>query len=160
MDESSIYKYRLLTEGIATSGQPSEDELVYISNAGYEIVINLGLQNADYAVKIESSFFKRKGIRYIHIPVIFENPKEKDLMAFINVLDKYKDCKVFIHCAANKRVSVFIALYRILSLGWSIDKAIKDLNTVWLPNKIWRSFIEQHLASSLKCDVKKRGDLF
>jgi len=148
MNESSIYKYKLLTEGIATSGQPTEDELIYISNAGYSVVINLGLHNAEYSVKNESLFFKTKNIKYIHIPVIFDEPKQIELMAFIKTLDSYKDSKIFVHCAANKRVSVFIALYRIISLGWPADKAIKELKKVWLPNEIWQSFIDQQLTSS------------
>jgi len=148
MDESSIYKYKLLTEGIATSGQPTEDELGYIYNAGYTVVINLGLHNAEYSVDNEASFFKSKNVKYVHIPVIFDEPKQTELMSFINTLDLYKDSKLFIHCAANKRVSVFVALYRIISLGWPADIAIKELKTVWLPNKIWQSFIEQQLTSS------------
>ena len=147
MDESTIYKYKLLTENIATSGQPKKDELRLISNAGYSVVINLGLHNEEYSVISEPIFFKEKGIKYIHIPVLFNEPKQKDLTAFIKALDSHKTDKVFIHCAANKRVSVFIALYRILSLGWSADKAIKELKTVWLPNTIWQSFIEQQLTS-------------
>jgi protein tyrosine phosphatase (PTP) superfamily phosphohydrolase (DUF442 family) len=148
MDESSIYNYKLLTEGIATSGQPTEDELIYIVNAGYTVVINLGLHNAEYSVKNESSFFKSANIKYIHIPVIFDEPKQTELMSFIKTLDSYKDSKVFVHCAANKRVSVFIALYRIISLGWTAGKAIKELKKVWLPNEIWQSFIDQQLTSS------------
>ncbi len=150
MDESSIYKYKLLTEGIATSGQPTNDELIYISNAGYTVVINLGLHNIEYSVKNESLFFKSKNIKYIHIPVKFDEPKQKDLMAFINTLDSHKGAKVFIHCAANKRVAVFIALYRILSLGWSKTKAIKELKSVWLPNKIWQLFIVQQLTNKIR----------
>ena len=149
MDESSIYNYKLLTECIATSGQPTENELIYISNAGYKVVINLGLNNTDYSIANEASFFKSKNIKYIHIPVVFDEPKQTDLMAFINTLDLYKGSKVFVHCAANKRVSVFIALYRILSLGWSTDKAIKELKSVWLPNKIWQSFIDQQLTKQI-----------
>ena len=97
---------------------------------------------------MQKKHITRKNIKYIHIPVVFDEPKQTDLMAFINNLNSYKDSKVFVHCAANKRVSVFIALYRILSLGWSTDKAIKELKSVWLPNKIWKSFIDRQLTSS------------
>lgn len=149
MDESSIYKYKLLTKNIATSGQPTEEELVYISNAGYKAVINLGLNNTDYSVSNETSFFESKNIKYIHIPVLFDDPKQDDLTAFINALDAYYNSKVFIHCAANKRVSAFIALYRILSLNWPVDNAIKELNEVWQPNEIWQSFINKQLNNSI-----------
>ena len=146
MDESSIYKYKLLTENLATSGQPTQEELSLISNAGYSVVINLGLHNEEYSEKNEPLFFAGKNIKYIYIPVKFDEPKGKDLTAFTKAMDLHKDDKIFIHCAANKRVSVFIALYRTLSLGWPAEKAIKELKTVWLPNKIWQSFIDRQLT--------------
>lgn len=146
MDESSIYNYKLLTDNIATSGQPTEDELIYIANAGYQVVINLGLNNTDYAVSNEASYFKNHDISYIHIPVIFDAPKEEDLTVFIKTLSAYKNSKVFIHCAANKRVSAFMALYRILSLGWPVDEAIKALNVMWQPDDIWQTFIDNQLS--------------
>ena len=79
MSINTIYKYKLLTEKIATSGQPAESELIYISNAGYKVVINLGLNNTDYSVSNEATFFESKNIKYIHIPVIFEDPKQSEL---------------------------------------------------------------------------------
>lgn len=146
MDETSIYNYKLLTEGLASSGQPTEDELGYIVKAGYSTVINLGLHNTEYSISKEASFLKENNVAYIHIPVIFDAPKEKDLENFTKALNQYKDSKIFIHCAANKRVSVFIALYRILTLDWSRDKAMKELKTVWQPNEVWQSFISQQLT--------------
>lgn len=81
----------------------------------------------------------------IHISVIFEEPKEDDLFVFIKTLSAYKNSKVFIHCAANKRVSVFMALYRILSLAWPVDEAIKALHVMWQPDDIWQAFINNQL---------------
>ncbi len=147
MDETSIYNYKFLTEGLASSGQPTEDEIGIIIKSGYNIVINLGLHNGDYSIKNEASIFQENNVTYIHIPVIFEAPQAKDLDMFIKILEKHKRNKIFIHCAANKRASVFIALYRILTLGWEKDKAIKELHTVWQPNNVWQSFINQQLTS-------------
>jgi len=110
------------------------------------VVINLGLNNTDYAVSNEATFFKNQGVSYIHIPVIFEAPTEDDLMVFIKTLSAYKNSKVFIHCAANKRVSAFMALYRIISLGWPVDDAIKALNMMWQPDAIWQAFINNQLS--------------
>ena len=146
MKESSIYNFKLLSEGNATSGQPNEKELLHIADAGYEKVINLGLSDAEYSIKNEEQILKSRGIEYIHIPVAFESPEDKDLQEFISALNKYKESKLFIHCAANKRVSVFMALYRIFVLGWEKEKAIHELEKIWKPNNIWESFIERRLT--------------
>ena len=138
----------MLAEGIATSGQPSEDELLQIAKIGYKVVINLGLSDAEYSVRNEEQILKSRGIKYIHIPVEFESPKGKDFQEFVSALNRHKELKVFIHCAANKRVSVFIALYRIMVLGWEKDKAINELEKIWKPNNIWESFIERQLTNA------------
>ncbi len=50
---------------------------------------------------------------------------------------------VFVHCAANLRVSAFIYLYRQIKQNWSEEEAKVDLEKIWTPNKIWTQFIEE-----------------
>ena len=38
---SGIRDYRKLSDLVATAGQPTEDELAAVAQAGYEVVINL-----------------------------------------------------------------------------------------------------------------------
>lgn len=147
MNIESIYNYVSLTDNLATSGQPTEEELFFIVNSGYDVVINLGLDNTEYSLKNEADFFNQKKIKYIHIPVIFKEPKQRDLTQFIETLEKYREKRIFVHCAANKRVSVFIALYRVIKLGWQKSQALNHINLIWQPNKVWQSFINQQLAS-------------
>ena len=151
MNIESIYNYVLLSESMATSGQPTEEELFLIVDSGYEVVINLGLENEEYSLKNEALFFNKRNIQYFHIPVLFQEPKESDLLQFTETLKKYREKRIFVHCAANKRVSVFIALYRIINLGWQETKALSDINLIWEPNKIWQSFINHQLTSSSSC---------
>jgi protein tyrosine phosphatase (PTP) superfamily phosphohydrolase (DUF442 family) len=40
---SGIRDYRKLSDLIATSGQPTRDELAAVAQAGYEVVINLAM---------------------------------------------------------------------------------------------------------------------
>ena len=48
---------------------------------------------------------------YRHIPVKFEAPAVEDFRAFVSAMDEWSDRKVFVHCAANFRVSAFVAVY-------------------------------------------------
>ena len=50
---------------------------------------------------------------------------------------------LFVHCAANLRVSAFIYLYRQIKQNWSEEEAKIDLEKIWTPNKIWTQFIEE-----------------
>ncbi len=56
-------------------------------------------------------------------------------------MDNNPDKKIFVHCAANKRVSAFIYLYRIQK-GVNKQEAKKDLEKIWSPNEIGQNFID------------------
>jgi hypothetical protein len=45
------------------------------------------------------------------------------------------------------RASVFLALYRILQLGWPQDAAMAQVRDIWEPDVVWAAFIKQALAN-------------
>ncbi len=141
-----IYNFKRLHDKLATGGQPDEAELHAIGEAGYEVVINLGLADAPYALASEQSILESYGVRYAHLPISFEAPEVDRFFAFRDLYNPLAEYKCFIHCAANKRVSCFMALYRILELGWSAAEAQADVLEVWQPDATWRAFMEQILA--------------
>ncbi len=145
MSIESIDNYLQLSASISTSGQPTEQELADIVNADVKLVINLGLHNSEYSLPDEASLLNEKNIQYVHIPVDFHHPKENDLLRFMAVMAQNREKKIFIHCAANKRVSAFMAVYRITRLGWQKDKAFTDLYAIWRPDAIWQTFIDRQL---------------
>lgn len=138
-----IYNYRQLTDLIATAGQPSEEELVAVALAGFEVVVNLALHDVEYSLPDERKVVESLGRRYIHIPVAWERPLRSDLERFFDTMDQFAAKKVFVHCAANKRVSVFMALYRQLRQGWSRDAAMTGVLAIWEPDDVWRRFLRE-----------------
>lgn len=54
------------------------------------------------------------GLSYINIPVQFAAPSEADLIAFFAAMEANRGHKLWIHCAANYRVSAFLRLYRVI----------------------------------------------
>jgi len=138
-----IYNYRRLSDTLATAGQPTEDEMVAVAEAGFEIVVNLALHDADYSLPGEREIVNSLGMRYIHIPVQWERPTRTDLEQFFETMDKLSGNRLFIHCAANKRVSVFLSLYRRLRLGWSPEAVAPDVLAIWEPDAVWRRFMEE-----------------
>ncbi len=145
MDESllqRIYNYRRLTDLIATAGQPTEEELTSVATAGFEIVVNLALHDVEYSLPDERKTVESLGMRYIHIPVMWERPTREDLESFFKIMDELMGRPVFVHCAANKRVSVFMALYRQRRQAWSPDATMLDVLAIWEPDPVWRQFMK------------------
>jgi protein tyrosine phosphatase (PTP) superfamily phosphohydrolase (DUF442 family) len=142
---SAIYNFRSIAEKLGTAGQPTESQLGLVRDAGYEAVVNLALPTSDNAIPNEGSIVTGLGMAYVHIPVDFKAPTSRDFRAFCRVLDAFEDRRVFVHCAANMRVSAFMFLYRVLRKDISIPDAERDLHAIWKPDKVWSRFIDDHL---------------
>ena len=139
-----IFNYYKVPDLFETSGQPNNKQLISIANGGYEAVINLA-PNTTIEGRIinEEGILKSKNITYIHIPVDFNNPLDEDFNKFVAVLEQNKHKKIWIHCAANMRVSAFVFKYRRDVLGLSPKNIEEDLEAIWVPNKTWSSFLEK-----------------
>ena len=137
-----IYNFRLISPDLATAGQPDIDELHEIANSGFEAVINLGLAAAEYAIASEKAILNAYNIDYYHLPVSFSQPEIETYGQFSALMKNLGYKKTFIHCAANKRVSVFLALFRIIEQDWSYAQAYKDIELIWQPDDVWKQFIK------------------
>ncbi|MEA5595148.1 protein tyrosine phosphatase family protein [Rivularia sp. UHCC 0363] len=138
----NIYNYLKISEKIATSGQPSVEEFLHIKQAGYQVVVNLALKDSSNTLRHEKEIVETQGMEYVHIPVIWENPTKENFQEFIQVMKTNADQKVFVHCAANKRVSAFIYLYRRYIENLDDETAKKDLHKIWIPNETWQQFMQ------------------
>ncbi len=146
---TDIVNYRQAGPNLATSGQPRAEQLAAIAAAGYTVIINLALHDDPrYSLPDEASSVKALGLEYIHIPVQFGAPTEHDLAEFFDAMERSKGARVWLHCAANMRVTAFLGLHRRLREGWSEDDAFALLHDVWRPNKVWSEFIAAQLAKA------------
>jgi protein tyrosine phosphatase (PTP) superfamily phosphohydrolase (DUF442 family) len=137
-----IDNFLQLSDRIATAGQPTIDLYPAIVSAGYQVVINLALTDSPSALVDELTIARNLGLEYIQLPVIWTEPTLADFQTFMNIMNKYSDRKVFVHCAANKRVSAFLYLYRQFIEGVDQPTAYQDLVKIWIPNPIWQDFID------------------
>lgn len=142
----SIYNYKKMSSVLATGGQPDEDELHEIGKAGFGVVINLGLDNAEYSVHNEKNILALYEIQYFHLPVSFQEPKIEQYRDFSKLMNSVSDKKSFIHCAANKRVSIFIALYQVIEMKLPLQEAQDNILSVWQPDDVWENFMSVILA--------------
>jgi protein tyrosine phosphatase (PTP) superfamily phosphohydrolase (DUF442 family) len=143
MPLDEIKNFITVSDRLGTAGQPSEDQLRDVAAAGYEVVVNLGLLDPRYCLADEAGSVAALGLVYHHIPVDFNAPQPADLRRFVEVMDEARDKKVFVHCAANYRVSSFVALYGEARLGWSAEQGDSHMRRIWEPNPTWTTFIAE-----------------
>ena len=145
---AAIPAFLPLGEQIGTAGQPTPEQFTLIKSEGYRSVINLGLTTSIGAIPDEAELVTGLGMDYVHIPVEFGGPRREDLKEFFDAMEALGDRKVFVHCIANKRVSAFLFLYRVLKLGHPVAEAEMALHRVWIPDPVWQDFIDRALRAA------------
>ena len=142
-DPETIYNWRRLDCRITTSGQPTEAQLAEIHALGIRHIVNLGLHTHEKALPDEAASVRRLGMTYIHIPVDFQNPTDRDFEKFCSVMEQLKDVPVHVHCISNARVSAFFYRYRRDVLGMDEARARADMEEVWRPKGVWAEFVKR-----------------
>ncbi|MBF2026148.1 MAG: protein tyrosine phosphatase family protein [Oscillatoriales cyanobacterium C42_A2020_001] len=145
-----IYNFLPISEAIATSGQPTEMQFEAIRDAEYDVVINLALPTSSNALPNERELVEQLGMKYVHIPVEWEQPTLEDAEQFFVAMQNYSEQKVFVHCAANMRVSAFMFLYRTLYQKVELTAAEQSLHQIWTPNPTWQQFMNEVVQSHTK----------
>ncbi|WP_158089271.1 protein tyrosine phosphatase family protein [Magnetofaba australis] len=142
---SSLPGYLLLAADLHTSGQPMGADLHAAAQAGVAAVINLALPESIPHLPGEAQIVAELGMDYHPIPVPFDAPEAAHLQRFYRVM---QSCKrpVLVHCALNKRVSVFTALYRYQVMGLPWPEACAHIAQIWRPDPIWEEFIEESIG--------------
>jgi protein tyrosine phosphatase (PTP) superfamily phosphohydrolase (DUF442 family) len=149
MPVETIVNFLPIDDRIGTAGQPTESELGEVAAAGFRTVVNLGLLDPRYCLADEAGLTESLGLGYHHIPVQFDAPTVDDVRAFLAAMDACAADKVLVHCAANYRVSSFMAVYGELRLGWTREKADAHARTLWPLNDTWAAFLERCRAELL-----------
>ncbi len=148
MNLHEIRNYIALGERYGTSGQPTEEQLRAIADHGFRVVVNLAVLDPKFhSLADEASSVTALGMAYHHIPVDFRNPTRADFTRFLEIMRAARE-RVFVHCAANYRVSCFMALFGASDLGWSAERAEAHFRALWSPNEVWTKFFEEMRAAA------------
>jgi protein tyrosine phosphatase (PTP) superfamily phosphohydrolase (DUF442 family) len=141
-----VLNFLQICERVGTGGQPRAEQFADIEAADYKVVVNLAMPDSTNALANEAELVREQRMKYVHIPVVWEDPRDVDLDRFFEVMTLYRDQKIFVHCALNWRVSSFVYLYRVIQKGAPMEVAGESLLKIWKPNPVWQSFIERSLV--------------
>lgn len=136
-----------LSEKLISSGMPTAEQLNSVAESGIEVVINLALPTSEGALQDEENLVTALGMKYINIPVLWNNPTRENLDDFMKAMEAHNDSNILVHCQANYRATGFITMDRVLRLGWERDLAFQDLQRIWnlADYPIWEKFIDSNI---------------
>jgi protein tyrosine phosphatase (PTP) superfamily phosphohydrolase (DUF442 family) len=147
---NDIYNYKFFHEKLSSSGMPTADQMKTVAEADIQLVINLAPHDVQNAILNEAELVESLGMQYINIPVNWGTPTRDGLNIFMDAMDANEDKKIHVHCEANFRASAFIAMYRVLRLGWKQGEALEVMHTIWDEDAypVWNMFIEDAVKRS------------
>jgi protein tyrosine phosphatase (PTP) superfamily phosphohydrolase (DUF442 family) len=136
-----ILNWRELNAQISLSGQPTEAQLALLRDAGVRQIINLGPHSNKGALPDEAGSVAGLGMRYVYIPVDFDNPTGQDFADFCGALEAAQGARVHVHCIYNARVSAFFYRYAQAGKGVPEPEARALMESIWFPGGVWAAFI-------------------
>ena len=132
-----IRNFVRLTDTIATAGQPTATQFRLVAEADYDFVVNLAMPDDAGAPADEGAIAARLGMGYVHLPVPWTAPTPGHVRTFCRIMRALGDRRVFVHCAANYRVSAFSYHYLTKVLGLADRQARSPIFDVWTPEGVW-----------------------
>jgi protein tyrosine phosphatase (PTP) superfamily phosphohydrolase (DUF442 family) len=140
--------------GLASSAQPDAIYLARVKVEGYATVINLAPPQSYGSIASEGALVTGQGVRYVSIPVDFGKPTAADFERFSEEMRASSGADVLVHCQVNMRASSFVFLYRVIYEDAPVQEAAAKLTGIWVPNAVWKKFIDDTLAAhGKKADI-------
>ena len=145
-----IYNYLFYNDKLSSSGMPTAEQMKSVAEAGVQLVINLAPHDVPKAIPNETELVESLGMQYINIPVNWGTPTRDGLNIFMDAMDANQDKKIHVHCEANFRASAFVAMYRILRLGWKDEETMEVMHSIWDEDAypVWKIFIKDAMKRS------------
>jgi protein tyrosine phosphatase (PTP) superfamily phosphohydrolase (DUF442 family) len=113
-------------EGVATAGQPDQDHLERLAEAGYRTVLDVRTLEEDPGFD-ESETVRNAGMKYVNMPLEVK-PEAFTDEAFDRARELLADPDhrpILVHCASAVRVAPLLIPYLILEEGRSCDEAVE-----------------------------------
>ena len=142
-----IINYIAYSETLASSGQPTANQLKAQAAACVERVVYLAFTDHDTSLPNEDRITRGLGMQFLQVPVLWEAPTVGDFRTFAALMQQGADRHTLVHCQVNWRASSFSFLYRVIFNDVPMDDAVMDLASIWTPSDDWRRFIVEVLAS-------------
>lgn len=123
-ENEGLPNYYRLRDDIATAGQPTDEALEDIKEAGFKAVLNLRTEqegSLEEKPKVEAL-----GMDYYNIPIGRDGFSPEIVAEFEEILADEDNRPILIHCASSNRVGAMWYLHQVLNEGKDEDTALAE----------------------------------
>jgi uncharacterized protein (TIGR01244 family) len=118
-------------EYVATAGQPEEEHLRRLAEAGYKTVIDLRTSEEEPGFD-EPGAARQAGIEYVNIPVGHQTIEDETFEWFRDLMNDPERRPVLVHCSSANRVGALLVPYLVLDEGKNTEEAVEIASGVGL----------------------------
>jgi protein-tyrosine phosphatase len=113
-----------VTETLLRGGQPTPQGFAELHKQGVEVVVNFRKENMEE----ERAVVEGQGMQYLTIPWDCHQPKNEDMVEFLEFVRDHPNEKIFVHCRYGiDRAGMMIAAYRMAEQGWALEQARREM---------------------------------
>jgi uncharacterized protein (TIGR01244 family) len=146
--DQPIRAFLQVTPEFCTGGQPRLEHFAKLKADGVKSVVNLRTPGEHRAAE-EQAAVEQAGLKYFNIPVVYMDPKDEQVDAFLKLADDPANRPMFVHCTAAIRVGAFWLIKRVARDGYSWDKGLDEARKVGLVNaphleEFAKGYVERH----------------
>lgn len=136
-----------LSDRLSAGGQPTEEDLTRLAEAGFKSIVNLrldGEKNQPMSPAVEQARAVDAGLAYRHVPVSVAALSPSDLDAFRKAVEELPG-PVYVHCGAGQRACAFSLLAERQGETPESVLAEAEGKGIDLPDAPVRDFIQETL---------------
>ena len=107
--------YAKINNTVSRSAQPSKEDFVWLKEHGITDIINFRTMYVSTVDFDEKTVVENLGMKYHNIPSITKNPKDENVLEFINLAKNIEENggKLHIHCKAGAdRTGMYSYIYK------------------------------------------------
>ena len=121
-----ISNFGRVSDSYYRGAQPAGRDYEALAKLGVKTIINLTSDDADPA---EQRLTEQAGMRYVHIPMTTRKaPTPAQIEQFLAIVNDEARQPAYVHCVGGRhRTGVMTAVYRMTALGWTGDRAFKEM---------------------------------
>jgi len=142
-----ISNFLRVSDSVCTGGQPTAEQLAPLKREGVRTIIALR-DPSEFDAPAEAAAAAALDLRYVNIPVRAADPKDEQVVAFLELTSEPGVFPAFIHCGSGNRVGAFWMIRRVLVDGWTVEKAEEEGRRIGLRSQnlvdFARGYIERH----------------
>ncbi len=144
-----------VSDDLYRGAQPTAEGMKELKKMGIKTIINLRSFHSDRD-KIGDNAFN-----YVHIYMKAWHPEDEETVRFLKEVTNRSNLPAFLHCMHGAdRTGAMVAVYRMAVMGWSREKAIRELKEGGFGyHRMWERYLIPYLEKIDIDAMKKKAGL-